>query len=310
MSSFSVCSCTYLLSLTVKKLLDTLLNVFLAIAVDNLTNRMEEIPFPVLEASVVDKMLNENIGNLPDDIDKVICDVYFSEGGQFIGNETIENKMLPSVLELFATLLEYKKEVRYTKFNHKIYDALPSFFVELANGSRKDTGFRLLRRCARHAMDCNARSLINTDAKIFQRKDGSVGILLQNKVPASMKDKTYNTYAAFTAKDLVSCKCSCHCGASGDEAVVCVHILPLIFQLTLLLMEGLSENILLELCARFQEHHEEDLSVDQSTLMNKSMDTLIAAAGVVDCCCSLLPVAASGCRLPARLPACCLPAAC
>lgn len=122
----------------------------------------------------------------------------------------------------------------------------PSFFVELAYGSRADSGFRLLRRCARHAMDTKAKNLIDTDAKLFKTKEGKAGILLQNKVQASMKSTAYNTYAAFTATELIACKCSCPCGGEGNERIVCVHILPLIFQLSLLLVEGLAENILLE----------------------------------------------------------------
>ena len=219
----------------------------------SITEGLDEIPFPVLESNVINEIFRESNtrrnDNLPDGFDCVIGDVFFSEGGQFIANENITNDMLPSLFGLFATLIEYKKDVRYTKFEHKVYSALPSYYIELANGSRMDSGFRLLRRCARHAMDSNARDLINTDGKLFKTSDGLVGIAIKNVVPASMKNTEYDTYAAFTARDLLACKCSCPCGGEGTEKIVCVHVLPLIFQLSLLLIEGLAENILLEFCA-------------------------------------------------------------
>ena len=60
-------------------------------------------------------------------------------------------------------------------------------------------------------------------------QDGSVGIILQNIIPASMKAKEYDTTFAFTTKKLISCKCSCMCRGEANQAIVCVHILPLIF---------------------------------------------------------------------------------
>ena len=131
---------------------------------------------------------------LPPVVESTICDIFFSEGGQFINSPTITNEMLPSVLEIFATMLEYKENVRFTEFKHKVYEALPTFFVEIAHGSRVDSGFRLLRRCARHAMDSNARDLIHTDGKLLKTTDGSVGIFMRNVIPASMKNNSYQTY--------------------------------------------------------------------------------------------------------------------
>ena len=120
-------------------------------------SKLTNVPYPILPADCIDEINNLEKNSDKDAnavVDQIICDLDFSEGGQFIAcREELTDDILPSLLELFATLVEYKENVRYTKFDHKVYRALPSYFVEMANGSRHDSGFRLLRRCTRHAMD-------------------------------------------------------------------------------------------------------------------------------------------------------------
>ena len=128
-------------------------------------------------------------------------------------------------------------------------------------------------------MDSRIRCLTETEGKLFLTQDGSIGLLLKNLIPASMKKVEYHAFAAFTSKDLLACKCSCKCGGEGDEAIVCVHILPLIFLLSLLLTEGLAENILLELCARFQVSNEQQMDEQMKEKMKKYMNILMLASG-------------------------------
>jgi hypothetical protein len=42
------------------------------------------------------------------------------------------------------------------------------------------------------------------------------------------------------------CSCTCRCGSLGIEKVVCVHILPVLFQIGQLMFMGMSEHILVE----------------------------------------------------------------
>ncbi len=79
-----------------------------------------------------------------------------------------------------------------------------------------------------------------------------MGILLNNLVPVSMRTVMYETYAAYTPTEIISCKCNCACGAEGHAALVDVHVLPLGLELSFLLMGGLAEHILLELTARMK----------------------------------------------------------
>ena len=100
-------------------------------------------------------------------------------------------------------------------------------------------------------MTTRATYLTETEGMIFITSDRTVGIPLNNVIPTSMKSAECYTFTAFTAKDLLSCKHTCKCGGEGDEAFVCIHLLLLIFLLLLFLTEGLAQNILLEICARF-----------------------------------------------------------
>ena len=127
-------------------------------------------------------------------------------------------------------------------------------------------------------MDTKANDLTETDA-IFLWRDNEPCILLNNIVPASMKSVEYDSYGAFTSSKIVACKCSCQCGAEGDEAVVCVHILPLALQLSMLLVGGLAEHMLLELSSRFASIDENMFSEVEVKMTKKSIFILMLAAG-------------------------------
>ena len=99
------------------------------------------------------------------------------------------------------------------------------------------------------------------EATLFiNEKDKSMGLVLENVIPASMKDAEYNVKTAFTKNELIACKCDCHAGGHNDERVVCVHILPLIYQLTMLLDDGLAEHLLIELCSRWDPELERNVT--------------------------------------------------
>ena len=150
---------------------------------------------------------------------KAICNIDFCDGGRFISNQSqiSEDEMLPAVLELFASLVEYKNNFKFTKFDHKVYKALPSYFVHIANGSRPDSGFRLLRRCTRHSMDTQVHNIQETRGTLFQNESGTIGMSMNNLVPASTKQNKYDVSAAFSSDELMTCQCNCKCGGEGDQ---------------------------------------------------------------------------------------------
>jgi len=69
-----------------------------------LTNQHESVSFPLLDASTIDKILEpeqQDNGHYPNLIRKQVCDIYFSEGGQFVGGNVIRNDLLPPLLILW-----------------------------------------------------------------------------------------------------------------------------------------------------------------------------------------------------------------
>lgn len=109
----------------------------------------------------------------------------------------------------------------------------------------------LLKRCLCHSFDPKCPPLMETTATTFIRnKEDNVGLVLNNKITASMKDVEYEVSTTFTKNDLLATKYGCHADSHDKERVLCVHTLPLIYQLIMFLDDGLAEHILVELCSR------------------------------------------------------------
>ena len=98
------------------------------------------------------------------------------------------------------------------------------------------------------------------------REDGEIGVIYNNKVPASMKSDTYDVEVSSSKQGLIGAKFSCREGSVGSERVTCVHICPVLFQLTLILCDGLAEHILLEFTAIWSDSYEQILGTKMITL--------------------------------------------
>ena len=232
-----------------------------------------DVPYPLYSTSEME-------GNVSTKWDELI-EINFKEGGSFLAEPDLKAKYIPGVLDLFASLVRFDsgKKTEWMK-DAAVYDALPSLFIKFASGSRVDSGHRLLMRCVRHAFDSRAPSLDNQSASLILH-EGSVGIQLNAAIPASMKKQVYECGVVATAKDILCCQCGCQCGSKGKEKQVCVHILPLLFLLTILLFEDLAEHMLLELAACMSSDiwDKSIWSDDDIEWMKRSIITLAEAAG-------------------------------
>jgi hypothetical protein len=123
---------------------------------------------------------------------------------------------------------------------------VPTTIVSFAEAARLHEGFRLIMRCLRHAIDPQAFSLIYATGYIVLYEE-QPALLLHHRVKASMKDQLYEVSVCFTEKTIISCQCSCKIGAMELERVMCVHVLPVIYQMTLMLFDGLADSCLIEL---------------------------------------------------------------
>ena len=166
------------------------------------------------------------------------------------------------------------------KNKKSLYAALPSIIIQFASDCRVDSGYRLLMRCIRHAFDSRTQSLTNQTAQLIVHQ-GEVGIHLSSSIPASMKNSVYCSEIAVTPTKILCCKCSCHCGSQGNERVICVHNLPLLFLLTLLLFDGLAENMLCDFAACLSGTYwdENDWYNEHKSSMKQNIVCLMEASG-------------------------------
>ena len=206
--------------------------------------------------------------------------IHFKDGGTFISNLELKEHV-PAMLNFFSSFVRYerKKQTSWVK-DPSVYDALPATIINIAQHSRIDSGYRLLARCVRHGHDPKMQSLFCNCADIIKLHDGSIGMVIKMKVPASMKAQVYETTIAITASDLLATECSCRSGSKVDDHVVCVHNLPVAYKVTELLYDGLAEHILLELTSCIASLSEKWTN-EVASSVKESVQILMEAAGAV-----------------------------
>ena len=207
-----------------------------------------------------------------------------SAGGSFISDtDLVKDEDLAGTLELVASFLNFDKSGLRTTSNNEVageYHHLPTIIQNFAYDARVDAGYRLLKRCARHACDPKTQSMYDQSVDLFKCDDG-IGITLSCSIAASMKNESYNVKVAMTKDKLLACQCQCKASGSvnGEDRVLCVHVLPPLLLLTLFLIDGLSQNILVELSHRWDEHLESSLPPEDIEKVKDSILALIKGNG-------------------------------
>ena len=107
-------------------------------------------------------------------------------------------------------------------------------------------------------------------------------MVLKSNVTASMRAVTYLPMAAVTSSgDLSAAMCNCKAGSCRPtDRGVCIHILPMLLQLSMLLFDGLAQNLLVELSHRWNEDLEKE--IEESGKMDMIKDLGIPNFWVTD----------------------------
>jgi hypothetical protein len=149
--------------------------------------------------------------------------------------------------------------------------------LNIAKGARLDEAcFRLAMRTIMHAIDPQTRNIVKATGNVVTYA-GATCLLVHHEVLASMKQQSYAVFVCFSAKQLVACRCTCQAGCQGQERVMCVHILPVLYQITLLLFEGLAEHAIIEIANAYKTFAN-TLSKEQISEITKYILTLKRAA--------------------------------
>ena len=93
-------------------------------------------------------------------------------------------------------------------------------------------------------------------------------MLLCNKIPASMKQEEYDVKVAYTKSGIVACECGCKAGSKGLDKVLCVHVLPVLMQFLVFFIDDLGQNILIEMCNRWNADLDEISRKDSNIKQN------------------------------------------
>jgi hypothetical protein len=173
-----------------------------------------------------------------------------SEGGHMIINESINPVQIIKLIKMMALLVKmYDKEkdgtIRNKEYMQNTYKLVPSSIVRFAEDSRvKGGGGHLVDRCIRHSTDQETPDLMEATGHVVEYQD-EPRLLLNHIVRSSMKQDEYKVSVCFSEETIVSCSCDCRVGSIGTGRVLCVHVLPVIYQMTLLLFDGLADNLLI-----------------------------------------------------------------
>jgi hypothetical protein len=189
------------------------------------------VPFPKEQSTYLEKSVSK------------VCVFNIKDGGRYMKNQQMTTQQKISLTKLLTELTTVPKP---NPNEDKVYRVISPIVRKFADGSRVKTGTRLCKRSCRHGTDPKAVDIRLSSGHVIEYED-EIGICLQHMVRASMKSAIYKVKVAFTYSNLVACSCNCKAGSFGLARIVCVHILPILFQIGQLLHYCMSEHILVEL---------------------------------------------------------------
>jgi hypothetical protein len=169
------------------------------------------------------------------------------KGASFIDDDSLNLQEVIDVLQIIQELVNIKKHNHEKDDMQRTYSVIPTLLIDIANHARHEhAGYRLLKRCIRHALDSASVDIQLAKVSVV-KVDYETALLVEHKVRASMKQELYDVTVCFTKQTVIACSCTCKCGGQGTEKVLCIqHVLPVMYQMLLLVFEGLAEHILVE----------------------------------------------------------------
>ena len=174
-----------------------------------------------------------------------------------IGEPLVSHRAKAGLLNLMAVIARTSKtrgkgSREKLSYHHCVSETL----IEMAKNARVHAGGRTIERAVRHAMDPATPDLITAKEVTLAEFNGSTCIIIAgHEVLPSMRTAfKYKVSSAITAIDFVAGQCQCQASCQnkghndlGEEKVICTHVVTPWVQLSMLLYEGLAEQLLLDL---------------------------------------------------------------
>jgi hypothetical protein len=202
------------------------------------------VEFPIKSANFLPQLENKSIFSFK-----------LNQGGSFVVDDSLSSQQTLQIMTTMAQLVSMYDEKR-NNYTDNTYKLVPTSIIRFAQGSRdgKDAGFRLVDRCIHNSADSQTSDINNAIFHVVENND-KMYFLIHHEVRASFKQNEYITKICFNHEELLACSCGCRAGCEGDGRVICVHVLPLIYQITHLLFDGLADSILVEYANRWKSVH-------------------------------------------------------
>jgi hypothetical protein len=133
----------------------------------------------------------------------------------------------------------------------------------------QDGKSRLLRRSIIHAVDQRSNKLSDKNTKCsIVTYNNTPAILICHQINASMRPAHHNVVVCFNKDMIIASKCDCQAGCFVNGRALCVHIIPILYQITLLLFDGLAETLIIEFANHWQQ-----ISMDMDQIMKEEVKT-------------------------------------
>ena len=123
-------------------------DVFVSIGyIDRYRQQGSNVPFPLYPTSALQDHCSRQWND--------VIDIDFKSKGAFLAHPNVTARHIPGILKLFGSIVAFDQTKKTSSSSEMmlLHDILPSTFFMYAGNSRVDSGYRLLRRCIRHATD-------------------------------------------------------------------------------------------------------------------------------------------------------------
>jgi hypothetical protein len=128
----------------------------------------------------------------------------------------------------------------------------------------------LCTQAVRHGMDPQCPSILR-EKVIITTYNNKVALLVKHMGKSSMKAESYNVTLSLTTAEMIACSCLCKAGSVGIDQVMFVHILPVLFSLSQLLLDGLAGHLLGELASVYSHEDNKLLVKEHQTILLRSL---------------------------------------
>jgi hypothetical protein len=110
-----------------------------------------------------------------------ILKVNLAFGGVFLADPELDPTYIPGILRFMSSFVYFKACAQTDDSKMPpIFHSIPALFIDLAKNSRVDSGYRILSRMIRHALDSKIAPMDDCSAEIVMDNYGNIGMHLSS----------------------------------------------------------------------------------------------------------------------------------